>query len=272
MMNFLVKILAKIYRSKLKHQGYRKEVYQQAINHELRASKFGRLKLRTLNELMSEHPEYHEEFREMAKPYGDFQKVFWESDLGFLWYQGNFKTNNIYFQHALEHVKENHYKSILDVGCGWGQFSAEVSELKEVERSVGIDVSESLIEEAKKLNGVFKAEYFHENIEDVTEHYDLITFFGSTDYIAPNKIADTIKHCLDLANREVIMVNSLRKLPFEEMKKLSESKKIKRYDEGYIHPLLMIMEKMEADSNMTFSWKLEKFGPDSAMLTIQKVN
>lgn len=269
-MNFLVKILTVIYKWKLKRQGYRKEVYQKAINHDLRASKFGRLKLRNLNELMSENPEYHEEFREIAKPYGDFQKVFWESDLGFLWYQGNFKTNNIYFQHAIEQARENHYKSILDVGCGWGQFNAEVSELEDVEKSVGIDVSESLIKQAKKLNGVFKAEYFHKNIEEISEYYDLITFFGSTDYIHPDKIADTIKHCLDLANKEVIMVNSLRKLPFEEMKKLSESRKIKRYDEGYIHPLQVIMEKMEVESNLAFSWKLEKFGPDSAMLTILK--
>src|ERR1700740_1383672 len=93
---------------RLKKVNYRKECYVKALNKQLRVSKIGVILLRNLNEVMSKHNQYHDEFVKFIES-KDYQQAFWESDLGFLWYQGNLNSQNEYFNHAISEIKINNY-------------------------------------------------------------------------------------------------------------------------------------------------------------------
>src|ERR1700744_3048829 len=93
------------FKIRLKSLSYRNECYQKVLNKELRRSKLGTILLRNLNEAMSLNHQYHDEFTKLLNG-KDYQQAFWESDLGYLWYQGNLQQQNLYFELALNEIKE----------------------------------------------------------------------------------------------------------------------------------------------------------------------
>lgn len=270
-MKIIIYILKVFLKWRLSSLTYRREIYVKAYNHQLRDSKFGRLILKVLNELMVVNPKFHEEFKELTKDFGDYQKVFWESDLGFLWYQGNINADNHYFNFGINRIRGCDYKSVLDVGCGWGRFSYDVSKQNSITRSLGIDISPNLIKIANGLFSSSNLSYEFINFLSVTEAFDLITFWGSTDYIPGEEIKNYLSHAINLANKEVLVVNSLRNVPFEEVLNYKESKEIKRYDMGFIHPLNNIMIQINKERN-DIEWKIIEFGLNSSLLQIIKIN
>ncbi|MHB8262057.1 MAG: class I SAM-dependent methyltransferase [Bacteroidia bacterium] len=217
---------------------------------------------------MAKNNQYHDEFAEFLNG-KDYQQAFWESDLGYLWYQGNLQQQNKYFELALRTINENKYISHLDVGCGWGELTSKVSELSFVKKVLGIDISESIIAKAKELNKNIKAIYQCVDVVNVTDKFDVITLFGSTDYITPDMFLNVLKKIILLANKEVIIVNSLRKIKFEDSLKLTKAIEIRRYDTGYVHPINYILDKLKQSNS--FTYEIIKFGLDSA-LTVIKIN
>src|SRR5437899_2848910 len=109
-------ILDSWFRSRLKNDAYRMRVFNRAIAKQLRFSRSGVIILRNLGELMKENPSYHKEFATLVGE-ENYQKSFWESDLGYLWYRGNLNAQNKYFEFALAEIKKNDLRSVLDVGC-----------------------------------------------------------------------------------------------------------------------------------------------------------
>jgi 2-polyprenyl-3-methyl-5-hydroxy-6-metoxy-1,4-benzoquinol methylase len=262
---FLVSsLLDRYFRARFKNKQARMHYYEKALRKELRSSKLGQIALRNLNELMALNLSWHEEFRLLLKGQ-DYQAAFWESDLGFLWYQGNLNANNSYFNLAIEHIKAKHFHSALDVGCGWGEFVARISALPEME-AVGIDISEEIIQKAQKLHP--KVHFEHKDIMETSGNFDIITFFGSTDYIHPTEFPDILKKALSLANKEILLVNSLRKISFELYLQLKESVEVKRYDTGYVHPISFLLENLKGEYDFTYT--IQKAGSDSALVTILK--
>ena len=91
---------------KLKDKKYRHQIFERIINKELRHKKMGQIILRNVGDVMAANPSFHSEFASL-KPNENYQKIFWESDLGYLWYQGNIKTKNRYFELAIEEINKN---------------------------------------------------------------------------------------------------------------------------------------------------------------------
>lgn len=256
------------FKYRLGNADYRKATYKKAYNKELRNDRLGQLILRNLNTLMSEDLSCHQEVMEYLK-IDDYQKFFWESDLGFLWYKNSFKTGgNKYFEFVIDRAKIKECKSHLDLGCGWGELSSRMAELPSMERVLGIDISEEIIGQATRAHKASKAKFLRTDIVDMDEHFDMITCLGSLDYILPEMLELTLRKILSLADKEVILVNSLRGIPFEKYVNIQSSIEIKRYDIGYVHPMKFLLDTINKDLNIRF--EIVKFGSDSALIHIQK--
>jgi predicted RNA methylase len=262
---FLLSKLVDLYFSLvLSSKWYRHILYKSAIEHKLRHGKYGRLALSRLNNYMSKNHATHQEFL-LAAGANNYQEAFWASDLGFVWFNNSINNENLYFKYALENIVSNQLKTILDVGCGWGAFCAASTKIIGVSSVVGIDISEKIIKEAQMRNSSINLNYKVSEIFDIKEKFDLVTIFGSIDYISPDKIEAFLEKMLALSNSHVFIVNSLRGMPLEEARALKKSKEIKRYDVGYVQPLHFFF----ADKKLK-SFKYEKMGQDSQIIHIVK--
>lgn len=98
-------------------------------------------------------------------------KTSWEKSHN--WYnkivgeKGHYYHQHIILPYLENYLKENKINSILDIGCGQGILSRIIPSSIDY---VGIDISASLITEAKKLNKNKKAEFYK---YDATEKFEL---------------------------------------------------------------------------------------------------
>ncbi|MGZ3861870.1 MAG: class I SAM-dependent methyltransferase [Bacteroidia bacterium] len=259
-------LLDSYFRNRLKSKTFRNAVYRKAIEHKLRHSKAGHIILRNLGELMAANKSWHDEFSELVGA-ANYQKCFWESDLGYLWYQGNLNAQNKYFEYAIEEIRKNNLQSVLDVGCGWGRFCKQVIDAG-VKNCKGIDISGQIIEQAKNKFPDIKNVFEHKDVLEENGNYDLITLFGSTDYIPPALYGKVLEHLVQHANKEIVIVNSLRGIPLEKALELTEAMEIKRYDDGFLQATNYILKNLQKQK--TFSFTISKFGADSLMTVIRK--
>jgi len=259
-------LLDSYFQTRLKNSSYRRNVYDKALRKELRSSKLGHIILRNLGDAMAANPAYHKEF---ATWYGEenYQKNFWESDLGYLWYQGNLHSQNNYFDFAMEEIRKNKLQSLLDVGCGWGRFCNEAAKLG-LSKVKGIDISEDIIKNAKDNFSGSGVVFECKDIIEEKDHYDLVTLFGSTDYIPPSVYEKVLEHILTHADKEIIIVNSLRGIPLEKAKELEVAIEVKRYDDGFLQPTGRLLKKLQ--NKYSFTFEMNKFGADSLMTVINK--
>ncbi|HXB39766.1 MAG TPA: class I SAM-dependent methyltransferase [Bacteroidia bacterium] len=260
-------LLDKYFRSKLKNENTRRAYYQKALKKELRNSKLGQIALRNLNELMAENTLYHKEFEELLNG-KNYQEAFWESDLGYLWYQGNLQVQNSYFALALEEINKHKYTSVLDVGCGWGEFTAKAAACISVNHTLGIDISVNIIAKAKELQRNSKAVFECIDAKNISEKFDLITLFGSTDYIPPIEFPIVLEKLILSTNKQIILVNSLRKVSFDNALTLTTAQEIKRYDTGCVQPIKYLLDKLK--EKYAFTFNIEKAGLDSVIARIYK--
>lgn len=246
---------------------FRIYIFKQACKNKLRNHKIGRLILRNLNSMMASKTDLHEEFSLVSNS-GNYQSDFWASDLGYMWYQGNYKANNAYFAYAINEIKLNDIQSVLDVGCGWGEFCLKCSELESLKIVKGIDVSNAVVEKARSLKKDSVLDFQVKDFLEEKDSFDLITVFGSIDYIQPDKISDSLRKMVFQANKEIIIVNSLRKMAFNEYLMLENSVEVKRYDIGFVHPLNFILNNLKQE--IPFEFRIDKAGIDSALIVIKK--
>ena len=266
-MIYISPLLDSYFRLRLKNSSYRRKVYDKALRKELRTSKTGNVILRNLGDVMAANPSCHKEF---ASLYGEenYQKNFWESDLGYLWYQGNLHAQNKYFEFAIEEIKKNSLQSLLDVGCGWGRFCADAAKVRSISKIKGIDISEDIILNAKENFPGSGVLFECKDVLEETENYDLITLFGSTDYIPPAVYNKVLEHILVRANREIIIVNSLRGIPLERAKEIEQAIEVKRYDDGYLQATNRLLKVLQ--QKHSFSFEISKYGADSLLAVIHK--
>lgn len=259
-------LLDSYFRNRLKSRSFRHAVYKKALEHKLRHSKAGHIILRNLGELMAANKDWHNEFSEMVGA-ENYQKCFWESDLGYLWYLGNLNAQNRYFEFALEEIKKNNLQSVLDVGCGWGKFCRMVVDAG-VKKCKGIDISSRIIDEAKSKFPEIKDLFEHKDVLVENGDYDLVTLFGSTDYIPPAIYEKVLVHLIKHASKEIVIVNSLRGVPLEKALELTGAMEIKRYDDGYLQPTNYLLKNLQKEQ--PFSFTISKFGADSIMAVVKK--
>ncbi|HXC07004.1 MAG TPA: class I SAM-dependent methyltransferase [Bacteroidia bacterium] len=255
------------FRFRLRSPAYRRKVYAAALQKSLRTHKTGHILLRNLGAVMNEQEEYHTEFAKLAGA-ENYQKAFWESDLGYLWYEHNFNAANAYFDFAVEEISQYGYHSVLDVGCGWGKFCDRLAGIGTLQKVKGIDISADIIQKAIQSAEHKNAIFEYKDALQEQDSYDLITLFGSTDYIPPDRFPELLEHLLRISNREIILVNSLRGVPYEKALALQEALEVKRYDDGYVQPVRYLLEGSPQKS--LFAYTLSKFGSDSVLCVIRK--
>jgi ubiquinone/menaquinone biosynthesis C-methylase UbiE len=243
---------------------YRVSLYKAAIAHKLRHSTYGKLALSRLNQYMSKHHFTHQEFLNAAGS-ADYQQAFWQSDLGFVWFNNSISNENAYFKYVLGFIVNNKLNTILDVGCGWGAFCASAAAIPGVGKVLGIDISDKIISEAKQRHSKENLNYAVKEIFDINESFDIVTIFGSIDYIQPDKIEAFLEKMLSLSTKEVFIVNSLRGIGMEQAKLLTSGLEIKRYDVGYVQPLYSFFKDKQFKQI-----KYEKMGQDSQIIHIIK--
>ncbi len=261
-------VLNTFYKLKLQNAGFRHKMFEAAARNKLRKSKMGRIILRNLNEIMSANRQIHEEFKILVGEH-NFQEKFWASDLGFLWFTGNNNDNKSYFDETIKLINREKADSLLDVGCGWGVFCRKVAKETNVAYIKGIDVSGAVIAEAVRRSEVSSRLSFEEvDFFNYNHTNDIVTIFGSIDYVTPDKIEAFVSRLISLANKKVVIVNSLRKIKIQDVKELSSSVEVKRYDIGYVHPLKSILDNLGYIEAKTYEMKFS--GEDSLMVIINK--
>jgi len=264
-MMIVSQVLNAYVRFRLRSARYREAVYHQALRRELRVSKMGIVVLRNLGPAMAQNPAYHSEFKNLL-PDDNYQKHFWESDLGYLWYCA--RSNDTYFRFAIEEIRKHKIRSLLDVGCGWGRFCCEVEKLQLGVRIKGIDISRNIINEARARNIRTEVQFEWLDARQENGRFDMITLIGSADYISPEVFTDLLFHLIRLTNKELIIVNSLRGLMFETVLELEEAKEVKRYDDGFVQPLGFLAKQWQ--ETLSYAFEIKKCGIDSQMAVISK--
>ncbi len=263
---FLVSdILDSYFRIRLKSSAYRKKVFQLALDKKLRDSRTGMVLVRNINQTMTGNKHYQDEFISLSNG-KDYQKSFWESDLGYGWYFWNPPSENKYFQMVVAEMKARNYTSLLDVGCGWGGLAAMAAGIPSVNKVWGIDISEDIVAAPKNIYPDSKAKFFCLDVRQVNEKFDLVTLMGSTDYIPPAVFEDVLKHVLTITNKEIMIVNSLRKIDFDEAQQFTEAKEVRRFDVGYVHPLKSLLKTLQASHK--FSFEINPAGENSMLARI----
>lgn len=84
-------------------------------------------------------------------------------------------------EYIIEDIKNNSYKSILDIGCGNGRFLEEWEKLGYIpDTYLGVDNSEGMIQEARKLHpeSLFEVIWM-QDIANIEESFEVILFLAS---------------------------------------------------------------------------------------------
>ena len=96
------------------------------------------------------------------------------------------------FNDLIDFAKEK--KSVFDIGCGSGQFCALIAKFTDVEKIMGIEISNTLIKNANEVNEEFRShkqikfEVFDgKNIPDQICEYDLVYMIDVFHHIPPQQ-------------------------------------------------------------------------------------
>lgn len=113
----------------------------------------------------------------------------YDNDAFFEYFQSS-RNSDVNFNDSIETpilfamLPELHGKTVLDIGCGMGQHAKRFSEMG-AESVLGIDISEKMLEYAKKFNGAHNISYQRmamEDIETIGRRFDLVTSSLVFDY------------------------------------------------------------------------------------------
>tara|TARA_B100001540_G_scaffold221474_1_gene195818 strand:- start:558 stop:1340 length:783 start_codon:yes stop_codon:yes gene_type:complete len=117
-----------------------------------------------------------------------------------------FVTKGTTSTEAQEVVKEMKWKgkTVLDVGCGTGNFAKEVSK-NNAKYVLGIDYAEEAIKIAQKNNKQKNLEFKKLDVNELNEKFDIIVSIGTIEHMDnPIKIIKKLKSCLN-KNGKIIL-------------------------------------------------------------------
>jgi 2-polyprenyl-3-methyl-5-hydroxy-6-metoxy-1,4-benzoquinol methylase len=252
-------IIKNLIKKLLSFSAVRKVVYKKAFDQRLRKNKLGVLIMVCLNELFTKKQSLHDELFAFTDNY---QKTFWESDFGFLWYNANKNKENEYHKLVQQIFDDSQSTSLLDIGCGWGQLPYLIAKNNK-SKVLGIDISEKVINVAKQNYQHPSLVYKMMNVLDIPpDKFDLISVISCADYFPADKFPEYVDKILNSCNKEVIIIHSLRNTDFDAFMTLKKSKEVRRYDIGYVHPF---MQTLNGHSE-SFLFSCKKIGLDSVII------
>jgi 2-polyprenyl-3-methyl-5-hydroxy-6-metoxy-1,4-benzoquinol methylase len=118
----------------------------------------------------------------------------------------------------LEKLSNNRFNSIVDVGCGDGRFTSELSQLFPNKRVVGIDYSEKAINLAKAMNPIIPFFTIDITKEKHPEKFDVVVLMEVLEHIPLDEVNDFIKSISDLLFDEGLLFITVphRNKPLED--------------------------------------------------------
>ncbi|MBI1978613.1 MAG: class I SAM-dependent methyltransferase [Candidatus Aenigmarchaeota archaeon] len=111
-------------------------------------------------------------------------------------------------------LKTLEFKSILEVGCGFGRILKLVNNNFELEKIVGIDLSNDQIENAKNYIGDKKVELHQGSIYKLDfpdRSFDLVFTSEVLMHVPPDKIREAMKELLRVSKRHVLNMEFFKK-------------------------------------------------------------
>ena len=128
--------------------------------------------------------------------YGD--SAFYSKLSKYDWYYENDKWE---FDRAIELVKLNRPKSILEIGCGTGEFLQKIT--TGVEYTLGLDINESAFEIARQKG----LEVSTQRVHDLNRSFDMIVLFEVLEHLeSPGEILKEVERKLNPGGILVIAV------------------------------------------------------------------
>jgi len=115
-------------------------------------------------------------------------------------------------------LKKNKWKRILEVGCGSGRLTRHLATLPDIEKFVAIDISQDLVDNAKKNLSNFRIEFHCTDLESFSadDKFDLIFSCEVMQHIPSNEIEQILKKLVSLCTKKIVLVESyeLNKINF----------------------------------------------------------
>jgi hypothetical protein len=150
-------------------------------------------------------------------------------------------------------------------GVRVGELASIIANTAGACRVLGIDIGEGIVRIAADRHSASGAEFACRSVMDLKETFDLVTMFGTTDYIPPDAIEETLAQLVRLARHEVLVVHSLREVPLDEFLQLGISREIARYDRGWVHPINHLLRSMSFE----IEYDMKPISSDSAVAMIR---
>lgn len=126
--------------------------------------------------------------------------------------------------------KKNHYQSYLDVGCGTGRLLKKIIALGEISDIYGVDLSEKMVSESKRINRKFSKNIITADISHlpfVDGQFDLITAIHIFHHLSlvPKTFNELKRVCLSggiilITATDYQLNTGLNKLHYESLKEL----------------------------------------------------
>ncbi|OGK14822.1 hypothetical protein A3H80_05120 [Candidatus Roizmanbacteria bacterium RIFCSPLOWO2_02_FULL_37_19] len=117
----------------------------------------------------------------------------------------------IHPQHAwlLQHVKESHPQTILEIGCGFGRnIRFLIKNGFKAEKITGIDISPVMIQKAKKFVGD-KVQLHIGDIRSLPyddNEFDFVFTHGVFMHVSPQDVQKAMKECLRVTKKDFIII------------------------------------------------------------------
>lgn len=105
-------------------------------------------------------------------------------------------------------LKKNNKLNILDIGCGTGQLIKDINNEIEVVNYLGIDVSENMIKEAKKLNKKLNFKAIAIEKFNPKEKFDIVICTHAFPYFPDKESVIQKIHDITNKNATIIIANS----------------------------------------------------------------
>jgi 2-polyprenyl-3-methyl-5-hydroxy-6-metoxy-1,4-benzoquinol methylase len=110
----------------------------------------------------------------------------------------------------LKFLNKLNFENILEIGCGTGRLTKQISNLSKIKKYLAIDISEDLMSIAKKQLENSEINFQCINLLEfkTNENFDLVFSCEVLQHIAPDKIESIIKKLLSFSKHKLIFVET----------------------------------------------------------------
>lgn len=116
-------------------------------------------------------------------------------------------------RHLIQLVKVYNFRSILEIGCGFGRYTKILYDLFQPDSYVALDVSDAQLERAKKYVGHAKVDFNCTRVQDfeINKKFDLVFASEILMHIEFEYIEAVIKKMIEFSSNKIITIDWFNK-------------------------------------------------------------